>query len=90
MSNRGSYLTGYNDKKGDFAIVANYQLINRKTEQKKNKETGITIRSTIVRKKSWTVRVYFIPVELLKIGDLVVTQKARHFDISPRMKKFKL
>jgi hypothetical protein len=85
FSNYGRYLNGYSERKNDIAIVANYQVQNRKTKQVKNKK-GIT-HSTILREKLWTVRVYRIPIELLKIGNLVVLQHHRYFEIVSKKNK---
>jgi hypothetical protein len=83
-SSYGSYITPHS-RKDNFAIVANYQVSNRKTHQVKSHRTGKT-KSTIIRKKLWTVRVYQIPIELLRIGDLVVKQLPRHFEITSRIR----
>lgn len=85
FSNYGKYIAPY-DARNEVAVVANYQVQNRKTKQKKNVKTGKT-SSTIVHKKLWTVRVYRIPIDLLKAGNLVVTQKARHFEIRSKSSK---
>ncbi|MFA5207396.1 MAG: hypothetical protein WC428_01950 [Candidatus Paceibacterota bacterium] len=86
FSNYGRYLNGYSERKNDIAIVANYQVQNRKTKQVKNLKTGKT-KSIILREKLWTVRVYRIPIELLKIGNLVVLQRHRYFEIVSKKNK---
>jgi len=86
FSTYGNYIAPLHDKDYNFAIVANYQLTNRKTKQVKNLKTGKT-KSTVIRKKSWTVRIYLIPIELLKIANLKVIQKVRHFELVSRDKR---
>lgn len=77
-----SYSNSFNnDIDNDVAIVVNYQLVNKKTKQTKNRRTGYT-SSVIIRKKLWTARVYRIPVSVLKYGGLRVDQKSWHFEFS--------
>jgi len=79
----GNYLTAYDDRKNKFAVVVNYQKVNRKTRQVKNVNTGKT-KSTVLRKKHWIVRRYDISIDLLRLAGLKVIQMPRYFKIESR------